>query len=229
MRDSYRSRQTQEARGLKDEVSDSSPVEDKPAESVRTIVERAWTRIGLLVVVFLTATVILSVFFRIPIMIPTPWTTAIYYLYFAPILLYSFSFMVRPWIVTSICFPALVLGEVLWSILYGTGGELLVNVILALNGWGLACLLISILRNKNMLLVLPIGALWSFIGVLIPTAIYYEAILHWNLLYMVAYSLFSMIFNLILVPPAMVLVYTLRRILNVQNLQELFPHHRRLS
>jgi hypothetical protein len=129
----------------------------------------------------------------------------------------------------SICFPALVLGEVLWSILYGTGGELLVNVILALNGWGLACLLISILRNKSMLLVLPVGALWSFIGILIPTAIYYETILHWNLLYMVAYSLFSMFFNLILVPPSLVLVHVLRRTLKVQNLAELFPHHVRLS
>jgi hypothetical protein len=113
--------------------------------------------------------------------------------------------------------------------LYGTGGELLVNVILALNGWGFACLLISILRNKSMPLVLPLGALWSFVGILIPTAIYYDAILHWNLLYMVAYSLFSMIFNLILVPPALVLVYLLRRTLNVQNLEELFPSHERLS
>jgi len=75
-----------------------------------------------------------------------------------------------------------------------------------------------------MLLALPVGALWSFIGILIPTVIYYEAILHWNLLYMVAYSLFSMIFNLALVPPALVLVYALRRTLKVKNLEELFPH-----
>jgi hypothetical protein len=192
-------------------------------------VEGAWTRIGLLVTVFLTTTVILTTFFRIPILIPTPWTTAIYYLYLAPILLYSFSFMVRPWIVISLCFPALVLGEVLWSILYGTGGELLVNMILALNGWGLGCLLISILRNKNMLLVLSVGAFWSFIGILIPTAINYVIILHWNLLYMIAYSLFSMIFNLILVPPALILVYILQRTLKVQNLEELFLYHGRLS
>jgi len=75
-----------------------------------------------------------------------------------------------------------------------------------------------------MLLALSVGALWSFIGILIPTAIYYESILHWNLLYMVAYSLFSMIFNLILVPPALVLVFALRRTLKVKNLEELFQH-----
>jgi hypothetical protein len=226
MLDSHCGRQTQEARGLKVEVSDNPLAQD---ESVRTILEGMWRKIGLLVFIFLTGTVILSIFFRIPILIPTPWTTAIYYLYLAPILLYSFSVMVRPWIVMSLCFPALVLGEVLWCILYGTGGELLINVILALNGWGLGCLLISILRNKNILLVLPFGALWSFIGILIPTAIYYEVILHWNLLYMVAYSLFSMIFNLILVPPALVLVYTIRKTLKVQNLEELFPHRERPS
>jgi len=201
---------------LKIEVSENTAAYDKSG----TYIGSVWTRIGLLVGI-LTAIVILSVFFRIPVMIPTPWTTAIYYVYLAPILLYSFSIMVRPWMVVSICIPSLVIGEVLWSILYGTGGELLLNVILALTGWGLGCLLISLLRNKNMLLVLSLGALWSFLGILLPTAIYYNAILHWNLLYMVAYSLFSMIFNIILVLPALVLVYVLRRKLKVQNLEGL--------
>lgn len=209
---------------MKVEVTDSPLTQDESQNSIRSFVEGAWIRIGLLVSVFLTGTIILSIFFPIPILIPTPWTTAIYFLYLAPILLYAVSYMVRPLIVFSLCFPALVLSEVLWSIIYGTGGELLLNVILALNGWGLGCLLISVLRNKNMLLALPVGALWSFIGILIPTAIYYEAILHWNLLYMVAYSLFSMIFNLILVPPALVLVFALRRTLKVKNLEELFQH-----
>jgi len=209
---------------LKVEVTDSPLIQDESQNSIWSFVEGAWTRIGLLVSVFLTGTIILSIFFPIPILIPTPWTTAIYFLYLAPILLYAVSYMVRPLIVFSLCFPALVLSEVLWSITYGTGGELLLNVILALNGWGLGCLLISVLRNKNMLLALPVGALWSFIGILIPTAIYYESILHWNLLYMVAYSLFSMIFNLILVPPALVLVFALRRTLKVKNLEELFQH-----
>lgn len=209
---------------MKVEVTDSPLTQDESQNSIWSFVEGAWTRIGLLVSVFLTGTIILSIFFPIPILIPTPWTTAIYFLYLAPILLYAVSYMVRPLIVFSLCFPALVLSEVLWSIIYGTGGELLLNVILALNGWGLGCLLISVLRNKNMLLALPVGALWSFIGILIPTAIYYEAILHWNLLYMVAYSLFSMIFNLILVPPALVLVFALRRTLKVKNLEELFQH-----
>ena len=207
---------------MKAEVTDTPLTQDDSQHSTWTIFEGAWTRIGLFVTAFLLTNTVLSVFFRISILIPTPWTTAIFYLYLAPILLYSFSYMVRPWIVFSLCFPALVLGEVVWSIFNGTGGELLFNVILALSGWGLGCLLISVLRNKNMLLVLPVGALWSFIGILIPSAIYYEAILHWNLLYMVAYSLFSMIFNLILVLPALILVYTLRRTLKVKNLEELF-------
>jgi len=214
---------------LKVKVTDSPLTKDESQNSIWSFAEGVWTRIGLFVSVFLTGTIVLSVFFPIPILIPTPWTTAIYFLYLAPILLYAFSYMVRPLIVLSICFPALVLSEVLWSIIYGTGGELLLNVILALNGWGLGCLVISVLRNKNMLLALPVGALWSFIGILIPTAIYYEAILHWNLLYMLAYSLFSMIFNLILVPPALVLVYAVRRKLKVKNLEDLFLHPKRLS
>ena len=211
------------------EASDSPPFQDESGDRVDSIVKGTRARVGLLVVVFITAIAILSSFFAIPILIPTPWTTAIYYLFLAPILLYAFSFMVRPWVVISLCFPALVLSEVLWSLFYGTGGELLLNVILALNGWGLACLIISVLRSRNMLLVLPIGALWSFIGILIPTAIYYEAILHWNLIYMVAYSLFSMIFNLVLVLPALVLVYALRRTLKVQFLEDLFTHPGKLS
>jgi len=91
---------------LKHEVTDSPMTQDESQDSIWSFVEGAWTRIGLFVSVFLIGAIILSIFFPIPILIPTPWTTAIYFLYLAPILLYSFSYMVRPLIVLSLCFPA---------------------------------------------------------------------------------------------------------------------------
>ena len=160
-------------------------------------------------------------FVRVPVQIPTPWATAILYLYFAPIVHYSLSALLRPWVVASLSFPALALGEVLWFSLYGSGGELLVNEILALNAWGIGCLFISVLQNRNLILALSVGAIWSFVGVLVPAAIYYSLVLHWSVLYMVAYSLFVMVFNLVLVPPSLLVVLTLRRALGVKSLEEL--------
>ena len=178
-------------------------------------------RIGLIVILFLMLSILLSAFFPVPVPIPTPWTTAILYMYFAPVVLYSLSALVRPWIVVSLCLPALILGEILWCGLYGSGGELLINVILAVDAWGIGCLLISVLRKRNLVLVLSVGALWSFIGILVPATIYYSVVLHWSALYMIAYSLFVMIFNLVLVPPALVIVFALRKALGVRSLEEL--------
>ena len=176
----------------------------------------------ILALVFLSASSVLgSVFLRIPILIPTSWITAVFLLYFAPIFLYTISTMLRPFLSNTICFSCILVGELLWSVVYGCTGELIVYVIIALSSWGIACLLTSLLRKRNEPGSMIIGGLWCFVGFLIPTAIYYSEILSWNILYMVIYSLFAMVFNLILIPLSLILNRLLRRILKVEYLEEL--------
>lgn len=155
--------------------------------------------------------IITSVFFRFPIFIPTPWVTAILYIYIAPVFLYSLSAFVRPSLVIAICIPSLAIAEILWSVVYGSAGELMVNVILSVNTWGVGCLLISFLRKRNEILAMITGSIWSFFGVIIPASIYYGLVLNWSILYMVAFSLFTMLFNIALVPVALILNYLLRQ------------------
>jgi len=181
----------------------------------------AWKRFALVAVTYSVLIVLLSVFPRFPILIPTPWTTGIIFFYLAPLFLYSISTMIRPWMVVTICFPSICLGELLWCAVYGCTGELIVNVIIALSSWGIGCLLISILRNRNEAMAMLIGALWGFIGLLVPALVYYTMILYWNSLYMVAISLLTMTLNLAVIPAAITLNHLLRRVLKIKQLEEL--------
>ncbi|MFX0067101.1 MAG: hypothetical protein ACFFC7_33640 [Candidatus Hermodarchaeota archaeon] len=170
---------------------------------------------------FFVLIIISSTLLRIPILIPTHWVSVVFFLYVTPIFLYSLSTMVRPWITLAIGYPSLALGELLWCGLYGCAGELPLNVIITFSTWGIGCLLISLLRKKNELVAMLIGALWGFIGLLVPTVIYYALILNWSPLYMVAYSLISTVFNLIFIPVSLLLNLLMRRMLEVQHLDEL--------
>lgn len=194
--------------------------EEAPSDR-RSYSKEQWLRFDLIGSSYLVLIVISSVFFRAAIYIPTPWVTAVLYLHLAPVFLYSMSAMARPWVVVAICFPSLVIGEVFWTIVYGSAGELLFNVAVALNAWGIGCLLISFLRKRNTGLAMLVGGAWSFFGFLVPTIIYYGMILNWSALYMVAYSLFSMVFNLVLIPAALALNYMIQSIFKANSLEEL--------
>jgi hypothetical protein len=131
--------------------------------------------------------------------------------------------MVRPWLVIGICFPTLALSELLWCGVYGCGGELAVNTVVTFCSWGIACLIISVLRSHHGIIAMLIGGFWTFLGLLIPTTIYYALILDWSALYMVIYALLTMGFNLALIPIALVLNYALRNLLHVHYIDELLP------
>ena len=176
----------------------------------------------ILVLVLLSISSVLgSVFLRISITIPTTWVTGVFLIYLAPIFLYTICIMLRSLLSITISISSIVLGELLWSIVYGCTGELLVYVIVSLSSWGTACLLISLLGKRNELGAMIIGGLWYFLGLLIPTAIYYSEILSWNILYMVIYSLVAMVFNLLLIPLSLILNRLLRGVLKVEYLEEL--------
>ena len=176
----------------------------------------------ILVLVLLSISSVLgSVFLRISITIPTTWVTGVFLIYLAPIFLYTICTMLRSLLSITISISSIVLGELLWSIVYGCTGELLVYVIVSLSSWGTACLLISLLGKRNELGAMIIGGLWYFLGLLIPTAIYYSEVLSWNILYMVIYSLVAMVFNLLLIPLSLILNRLLRGVLKVEYLEEL--------
>jgi hypothetical protein len=65
------------------------------------------------------------------------------------------------------------------------------------------------------------GGLWTFLGLLIPSTIYYTFILSWSALYMVIYALLTTAFNLALLPLALLLNYTFRRLLHSHYFEEL--------
>lgn len=209
--------------GLSKENLDLSDVQQQvkaPSEK-KPYSREYWQRFGLIGSSYLVLIAISSVFFRVAIYIPTPWITAVLYLYLAPIFLYSIGAMARPWMVLVVCFPGLVAGEVLWTIVYGSAGELLFNVAVALNTWGIGCLLISLLRKRNTGVAMFAGGAWSFFGVLVPTIIYYALVLSWSVLYMLAYSLLSMALNLVLIPAALVLNHVVLRRFKVNDFEDL--------
>jgi hypothetical protein len=202
-------------------VSDVQMSREEVPAGKRSNIQKHWLRFGLICLGYLVLIVVSSVFFRIAIYIPTPWVTAVLYLYMAPIFLYSISAMVRPWAVVVVCFPSLAIGEALWTVVYGSAGELPLNLIIALNAWGIGCLLISFLRKRNDILAMAIGGAWSLFGFLVPTIIYYNVILSWNALYVIAYSVFSLVFNLVLIPAALLLNHIMRRSFKVKDLEDL--------
>ena len=165
--------------------------------------------------------IIFSVFFRVPILIPTPWITAIVYVYMAPIFLYAISALVRPWLAAAICLPCLILGEILWSMVYGSAGELLLNVIMALNVRGIGCLLISIFRERGPVLAMLLGGVWGFVGYLVPATVYYTVMLSWSGFYMIAYSVLSTLVGLILIPAALLVFYVIQNRFKIRDLEVL--------
>lgn len=173
--------------------------------------------------IYVVLIVLSSAIGRLPILIPTQWVSVVVFILFTPIFLYSISSMLRPWLVIAIGFPSLALGELLFCGIYGCGGELTINLVLTLSSWGIASLLISLLRTKNAIIAMLIGGLWTFLGLLIPAIIYYTLILNWSALYMIIYALITMTLNLILMPFALLLNYALRRLLHVQYFDELLP------
>lgn len=175
----------------------------------------------LVAVVFALLIVLSSTFLRIPILIPTQWVSVVFFLYLTPIFLYSLGTMSRPLFTLTIVFPSLALGELLWCVIYGCAGELPLNVILAISTWGVGSLLISLLREKNEVVAMCIGALWGLIGLLIPTLIYYALILDWSPLYMIIYALLSTGFNLVFIPVSLLLNRILRKTLRVRYLDDL--------
>ncbi|MFX1253860.1 MAG: hypothetical protein ACFFCZ_19775 [Promethearchaeota archaeon] len=200
-------------------VQQSQAEESKKTDSMVLIEpEKSFILIalGFFVLIILSTTLL-----RIPIVIPTHWVSVVFFLYVTPIFLYSLSTMVRSWIALAIVFPSLALGELLWCGLYGCAGELPLNVIITFSTWGIGCLLISLLRKKNELVAMLTGALWGFIGLLVPALIYYALILNWSPLYMVVYSLISTVFNLVFIPVSLLLNLLIRRMLKVQHLDEL--------
>ncbi len=209
---------------MRDEYSKDSELEQKLEERKNIVNPRLVSnqmRFYIIVIALSALSVIFSIYFRMPIYIPTPWITAVLYLYFAPIFLYSMSVLFRPSTVLAICIPCSILGEILWDLLYGSGGELLLNVVLAVSVWGLGCMFTSLLRNRGYALAMVIGGSWGVFGRLIPTVVYYNLILNWNVFYIIAYSLLSTIFSLVLIPAALILSYTITKWLKVQNLNML--------
>ena len=200
-------------------IQQSQAEEDGHMKSTSQI--ESWKGFALIATIYFTLIVVLSAFPRFPILIPTPWITGVIFLYFAPIFLYSISVMVRPWMIVAICVPSLCLGELLWCVVYGCAGELIVYVIIALTSWGIGCILISMLRNRNEVVAMLIGVIWGFLGLLIPSLIYYAMILYWNPLYMIAISLLTTVLNLVAVPVSLALNHALRRVLNIKHLEEL--------
>ncbi|MFX1577260.1 MAG: hypothetical protein ACFFCF_08795 [Promethearchaeota archaeon] len=198
------------------------PDSSDTVESKQSIFEmQAQTKFIAIALLYAFSILATSTFLRLPILIPTQWVSVVFFVLITPIFLYSFSAMVRPLMVIAICFPSLALGELLWCALFGCGGELLVNLIFTFSTWGIACLLISLLRTRNELLAMFTGGLWTFLGLLVPATIYYAFILDWSALYMIVYALLAMSVHVVLIPFAFILNRVVHKLLEVQFFDEL--------
>lgn len=165
--------------------------------------------------------ILFSIFIKIHFLLDTPWITVMIYIFFTPLLIYSISIMFRPAFVFIIIFLGLTLGEILFCIIYGCGGEFPFYLISRLLSQGAAALIISSIRKKNEVLAMISGGIWMFIGLFLISYIYYVLILNWGSDYIIIYSILFGGINFAFIPLSILINKILRIVFKVKYLEDL--------
>lgn len=162
---------------------------------------------------------VLKTFIKIgPIYVNIDWTSMLY-IYFTifPVLVIGTNF--RPSIAFILSSLGIIIDELTFCFLHGYGGELWIQLILSLSSLAGTAVLISLLREKNVLLALFSGAFWYVIGFYIPAFFYYCVMFYYDsmglLLYIIAHALIYFAF----IPVVLLFNKVLQSLLQKQDLE----------
>ena len=170
-----------------------------------------WKHI-LVIFLFIVGMILLRVFAQFSFRITIVWEMQIS-LNFAALLVYYVGIMFKPAEAFSIVSIGALIGDGIYCLVYGCGGELPIYLAISLFSYGGMVLLISLLRKKNIFLAYLVGTAWYYFGVMFPSGIYYFGIYDSEGLMVFAGSLLLTIFHLGFIPVALLLIYLTRRFL----------------
>jgi len=147
------------------------------------------TRLLLAIIFSAASFVFLKTFVKIgPIYINFDWTSMIYF-YFTmfPVLVIATNF--RPSMAFILSSVGVVIDELTFCMLHGYGGELWVQLILAISSLVGTAIIISSLREKNRYLAFFLGAFWYFIGFYVPAYFYYCVMFYYDSMGLFIYTI----------------------------------------
>lgn len=172
-----------------------------------------------LILIFVSLLILFWTFLRIPFILNSYLTyNLIFYLNLASILVFTIGIMFDSWESLFICTLGSVIGEWCFCLIHGCGEETPVFLIFMVLSPGLSGMLISVLRKnlrnnfKNEIIAMIIGGIWQYVGLMIGAFFWYFFVLDYtHIIVLVAYPLFSTIFDLFLIPVSLILNEILRR------------------
>ncbi|MFX0125997.1 MAG: hypothetical protein ACFFAE_20420, partial [Candidatus Hodarchaeota archaeon] len=210
---------------LKANLSDRSQVNEtnrqkyNPKEKISDL--QPSSRLLLFITIFGGLILILKIF---PIPIPFRLITDLesyWQVYITAIIIFSIGILFRPSIASIIGLIGLITGEIVFCLLFQCGGELWFNLALSLCSFGITIPLISLLRKKNEVLAMILGACWLFPGFYIPMNLYLEGIFNFGESNVLLISLVNFVLNFVLIPFALLLTKGLRTIFQTMYLDDL--------
>jgi hypothetical protein len=143
------------------------------------------------------------------------------HVYITAVIIFSIGILFRPSIASIIGLIGLITGEIVFCLLFQCGGELWFNMALSVFSFGVTIPLISVLRKKNEVLAMILGACWLFPGFYIPMNIYFGGFLNFGESNVFLLSLANFTLNIILIPFALLLTKGLRIIFQKNFLDDL--------
>ncbi|MHA2231587.1 MAG: hypothetical protein ACXAB4_03760 [Candidatus Hodarchaeales archaeon] len=147
------------------------------------------------------------------------WTN-IFYIHFTALLFFIIGINFRPWITIMLASLAILIGEVGYCIWSGYGGELWIQLIFSLMALAGAALVTSIFREKNEILALVFGVLWTFIGFYIPGSYYYNSVCDLGDSNVFILTLISSTINLAFIPLVLILNKIFRFLIKARYLED---------
>jgi hypothetical protein len=168
--------------------------------------------------------ILLKTFIKIgPIYLTFDWTAIFYiYLTFFPVLVISTNF--RPSLAVILSSLGIITAELAFCLINGYGGELWIQLILSLSSLVGICIIISLLRKKNLLIAFVCGAGWYFIGFHIPAYFYYCIMFEFDPMALFLYTIAHVLIYFLIIPLVLLFNKFFRYFTQKQDLENiLFP------
>ena len=164
---------------------------------------------------------VLKAFIKIgPIYSKEDWTTIVYfYLTIIPILVISTNF--RPSIAFILSSLGIIIDELTFCFLHGYGGELWIQLIIALTSLVGVTVIISTLRKRNSFLAFLSGAFGYILGFYIPAYLYYCVLFNYDALGLFFYGIAHILIYIIFIPVILLFNRSFRIFSQNQDLESL--------
>ncbi|MFX0205363.1 MAG: hypothetical protein ACFFDT_05210 [Candidatus Hodarchaeota archaeon] len=143
---------------------------------------------------------VLKAFIKIgPLYVKEDWTSIIYfYLTIVPILVISTNF--RPSFAFILSSLGIIVDELTFCFIHGYGGELWIQLIIALTSLVGTTVIISAVRKKNTFLAFLLGGFWYILGFYVPSYLYYCIMFNYDAVGLFLYNIAHVLVYIIFIP-----------------------------